>query len=309
MNQTNTVFISALVIISLGYFLKYKKIITEQEGKIISKLLMHTTFPALILVTMMRVHFEANLLLLPVISFCFSICSMLTASWVFKSQASKLRTLLIMGSGGYNLGLFAYPLIEGIWGPAGMVYAAMFDLGNSFAVFGLVYGTGVFLSDKNEGATVKENIKKAFLKIITLLPFQALFLGIVINLTNFELPHIMVEILDILARGNKVIVLLIMGIYLNISLTSETFKQVSKVLAIRYFWGLSVGFLCFYFLPFEPLYRNVLLIVLIIPVAMTLLPFSDELEYDTKIAGMLVNISMLISFAMMWALVIGMNLA
>ncbi len=309
MNQTNTVFISALVIISLGYFLKYKKIITEQEGKIISKLLMHTTFPALILVTMMRVHFEANLLLLPVISFCFSICSMLTASWVFKNQASKLRTLLIMGSGGYNLGLFAYPLIEGIWGPAGMVYAAMFDLGNSFAVFGLVYGTGVFLSDKNEGATVKENIKKAFLKIITLLPFQALFLGIVINLTNFELPHIMVEILDILARGNKVIVLLIMGIYLNISLTSETFKQVSKVLAIRYFWGLSVGFLCFYFLPFEPLYRNVLLIVLIIPVAMTLLPFSDELEYDTKIAGMLVNISMLISFAMMWALVLGMNLA
>jgi hypothetical protein len=308
MNQTNTVFICALVIISFGYFLKHKKIITENEGKVISKLLMHTTFPALIIVTMMRVHFEAKLLLLPVISLCFSIFSMLTTAWVFKGQGSKHRALFIMGSGGFNLGLFAYPLIEGIWGPAGMVYAAMFDLGNSLAIFGLVYGTGVFLSDKKEGVTVKENIKKAFLKIITLVPFQALLIGMIINLTQFKLPTILVDILDILARGNKVIALLIMGIYLNISLTSETFQQVSKVLVIRYFWGLVLGFLCFYFLPFEPLYRTVLLIVLIIPVGMTLLPFSDELGYDTKIAGMLVNISMLISFALIWALVLGMKL-
>jgi predicted permease len=309
MNQTNTVFICALVIISFGYFLKYKSIITEKEGKVISKLLMHTTFPALIIVTMMRVHIEAKLLLLPVLSFCFSIFSMLTAAWVFKRQGSKLRALLIMGSGGFNLGLFAYPLIEGIWGPAGMVYAAMFDLGNSLAIFGLVYGTGVFLSDKKEGVPVKENIKNAFLKIITLVPLQALLIGMIINLSHFELPTIVVEILDILARGNKVIALLIMGIYLNMPLNSKTFQQVSKVLAIRYFWGLTLGFLCFYFLPFEPLYRHVLLIVLIIPVGMALLPFSDELAYDTKIAGMLVNISMLISFALMWALVLGLKLA
>jgi hypothetical protein len=214
-----------------------------------------------------------------------------------------------MGSGGFNLGLFAYPLIEGIWGQAGMVFEAMFDLGNSLAIFGLVYGTGVFLSDKKEGVTVKENIKNAFLKIITLVPLQALLIGMIINLSHFELPTIVVEILDILARGNKVIALLIMGIYLNISLNSEAFQQVSKVLAIRYFWGLTLGFLCFYFLPFEPLYRHVLLIVLIIPVGMTLLPFSDELAYDTKIAGMLVNVSMLISFALMWALVLGLKLA
>ena len=309
MNQTNTVFICALAIISFGYFLKYKNIITEKEGKVISKLLMHTTFPALIIVTMMRVHLESKLLLLPIISLCFSIFSMLTAAWVFKRQGSKLRALLIMGSGGFNLGLFAYPLIEGIWGPAGMVYAAMFDLGNSLAIFGLVYGTGVFLSDKKEGVTVKENIKNAFLKIITLVPLQALLIGMIINLSHFELPTIVVEILEILARGNKVIALLIMGIYLNMPLNSETFQQVSKVLAIRYFWGLTLGFLCFYFLPFEPLYRHVLLIVLIIPVGMALLPFSDELAYDTKIAGMLVNISMLISFALMWALVLGLKLA
>jgi hypothetical protein len=56
------------------------------------------------------------------------------------------------------------------------------------------------------------------------------------------------------------------------------------------------------------LYRHVLLIILIVPIGMTLLPFSDELGYDTQMAGVLVNLSMLISFLMMWALVAGMSM-
>lgn len=309
MNQTNTVFLTALSIIFLGYFLKKKNIITEEEGKTISKLLMHTTFPALMFVTMLRVHFEWNLLLLPIISFCFSLITMSMATYFFKDFPRKMKAILIMGSGGFNLGLFAYPLIEGIWGQAGMVYAAMFDFGNSFAVFGLVYGTGVFMSDKNQGASITANTKKALLKIITLLPFQAILVGVFFNLTTIPLPQILLDILDVLAKGNKVIVLLIMGIYMNLYITPDLTKKVAKVLAIRYFWGLLLGFLFFYFLPVEQLYRNVLLIVIIIPVGMTIIPFSNELGYDTEVAGMMVNISMLISFAMMWGLVLGLHLA
>jgi malate permease and related proteins len=309
MNQTNTVFITALSIIFIGYFLKRKNIVTENEGKVITKLLMHTTFPALMFVTILRVHFEWNLLLLPLISFSFSLLTMFTAQLIFKDFTRKTKAMLIMASGGFNLGLFAYPLIEGIWGQSGMVYAAMFDFGNSFAVFGLVYGTGVFMADKNQGVSRKENVKKSLVKIFTLLPFQAILLGVFFNLTAFPLPQILIDILDVLAKGNKVIVLLIMGIYMNVSMTSELWQKVSKVLAIRYFWGLLLGFLFFYFLPVEQLYRNVLLIVLIIPIGMTIIPFSNELDYDTELAGSLVNISMLISFAMMWGLVLGLNLA
>lgn len=309
MNQTNTVFITALSIIFLGYFLKKKNIITEEEGKIITKLLMHTTFPALMFVTMLRIHFEWNLLLLPLLSFLFSLITMATATYFFKDFPRKMKAILIMGSGGFNLGLFAYPLIEGIWGQAGMVYAAMFDFGNSFAVFGLVYGTGVFMSDKNQASSVTVNAKNALLKIITLLPFQAILVGVFFNLTAIPLPQILLDVLEVLAKGNKVVVLLIMGIYMNLFMSQTLFQKVAKVLAIRYFWGFLIGFLCYYFLPVEQLYRNVLLIVIIIPVGMTIIPFSNELGYDTEVAGMLVNISMLISFAMMWALILGLNLA
>ena len=308
MNQTNTVFIMALSIILIGYLLKIKNIISESEGKIISKFLMHSTFPALIFVTMVRVKFELNLLLLPLIAFFFSVCTMLTARYFFRNQTSKMKAILIMGSGGFNLGLFAYPLIEGIWGQSGMVYAAMFDIGNSFAVFGLVYGTGAFMSEQNVEISKRENIKKAVWKITTLIPFQAVILGIIVNLIHFQIPEIAMNILDVLAKGNKVIVLLIMGIYLNFSIPKDVLKKTVNVLLIRYFWGFLLGGIFYYILPFELLYRHVLLIILIVPIGMTLLPFSDELGYDTKMAGVLVNLSMLISFVMMWALVVGLGM-
>ena len=308
MNQTNTVFVTALSIILIGYLLKIKNIISESEGKIISKFLMHSTFPALIFVTMVRVKFELNLLLLPLIAFSFSVLTMLTARYFFKSQAQKMKAMLIMGSGGFNLGLFAYPLIEGVWGQAGMVYAAMFDIGNSFAVFGLVYGTGAFMSEQNVEISKKDNVKKAIWKITTLIPFQAVILGIIVNLIHFQMPEIAMNILDVLAKGNKVIVLLIMGIYLNFSIPKDVLKKTINVLAIRYFWGLLLGVFFYNILPFELIYRHVLLIILIVPIGMTLLPFSDELGYDTKMAGVLVNLSMLISFMMMWALVTGLGM-
>ena len=36
---------------------------------------------------------------------------------------------------GFNIGLFAYPLVEGIWGQEGIKYFGMFDMGNAFIVF------------------------------------------------------------------------------------------------------------------------------------------------------------------------------
>jgi hypothetical protein len=54
--------------------------------------------------------------------------------------------------------------------------------------------------------------------------------------------------------------------------------------------------------------QSILIICVVLPIGMTLLPFSDELEYDSRIAGLLVNLSLLISFILMWSLVIGLKL-
>jgi malate permease and related proteins len=49
--------------------------------------------------------------------------------------------------------------------------------------------------------------------------------------------------------------------------------------------------------------KNVLMLCALMPIGLTILPFSDELGYDSRIAGTMLNISLLISFGLMWGLV------
>lgn len=300
MNSPNVVFGSALIIISLGYLLKSFGFIKESDAKSISRFLMHTTFPALIFTTMIRVELHVEFLWLPIICLVFGCVSSLIGFQVFKNESPKYRGVLSMSSAGFNLGIFAYPLIEGVFGMMGLTYAIMFDLGNSFINFMVNYGVGNYLSENSKKGNIYGHIIK---RIFSLPALQAMVFGLIVNIYSFEIPTLALDILDTMAKGNKPIVLLLMGIYFSARLPKETYMKVFKVLGIRYFLGLSVGLLFYYTLPFQAEFRNMLLVCLILPVGMTIITYSEELKFDTSIAAALVNISLLVSFSLMWFLV------
>jgi predicted permease len=300
MNTTNLVFGSALIIIGIGYLLKSLKFIEPQDAKSISKFLMHTTFPALVFTTMLKVKLSAALGWLPLIAMLFGFLSSYIGFLFFKKEAPSHRGILTMGSAGWNLGLFAYPLIEGIWGWEGLTYAIMFDLGNSVINFMVNYGMGTYLAG-NHGT--KNPYKHVLKKIFTLPPFQAMLIGLAFNIFKIPVLPLASDIIDTIAKGNKPMVLLLMGIYFSVRLPKTAYTKVFQVLGLRYVLGLSIGLLLYYTVPFEFQYRNMLLICLILPAGMTLITYSDELNFDTGIAAAIVNFSMLISFVIMWTLV------
>ena len=250
MNSPNFVFGSALVVISIGYVLKSLGFVTTDDAKKISKFLMHTTFPALVFSTMIKVQFTSELLWLPFICIAFAIlCSF---------------------------------------------------VGFQIINFILTYGMGNYFSAKAQKGNMWKHV---FKRIMSLFPFQAMVIGLLVNLLEIPLPFFLTSIVDTIAQGNKPLVLLLMGIYFSVRLPKKSFLKVFQVLGIRYLLGLSIGLLLFYSLPFDTHFRNMMLICIILPVGMTLITYSDELNFDTSIAGALVNFSMLISFALMWILV------
>jgi predicted permease len=230
----------------------------------------------------------------------FGFLSSFVGFLVFKKEGPTHRGILTMGSAGWNLGLFAYPLIEGIWGWQGLTYAIMFDLGNSVINFMVNYGMGTYLAG-NHGT--KNPVKHVLKKIFTLPPFQAMLIGLAFNILQIPVFPLAADIIDTIAKGNKPMVLLLMGIYFSVRLPKVAFAKVFQVLGLRYILGLSIGLLLYYTTPFEFQYRNMLLICLILPAGMTLITYSDELNFDTGIAAAIVNFSMLISFVIMWCLV------
>jgi len=305
MNQTNSVFLITLGIATMGYLIKRFDFVTENDGKSISKFLMHTTFPALMIVSTLRIKFEPTLFLIPFICIALGV-TMTAIGWFwFAKYPNPIRGVLTMACGGLNVGLFAFPIIEGIWGREGLVYVAMFDIGNTVITFGLVYSVGSYFAVKGE-ETVR--VRKVLKKIMQLPPLHGMVIGLTVNALKIELPAVAYDFLDVLAKANKPLVLLLMGIYMSFSLERSQVWAIVKVLTIRYSCGVIGVFLLYAFMPTPSLYRNVLIVCVVLPIGMTILPFADELNYNSRIAGVLVNISLLISFLLMWGLVVGLHL-
>ena len=306
MNSPNVVFGSALLVITMGYVLKSASFIKEHEAKHVSKFLMHTTFPALVISTMTRVEMSGELFWLPTIAILFGVSCSFIGYKVFKNDQSGNRAILTMGCSGFNLGLFAFPLIEGIWGWKGLAYAAMFDIGNSIVNFMITYGVGTYIVN---GGKSNISILGIFKKILLLPPFQAMLIGLAINLLQIPVPEMMMGIIDTIAKGNKPLVLLLMGIYFSVRLPKKLYQDVFKVLSLRYVLGFLVGYSFYFFSPFDTHFRNMLLICIILPAGMTLITYSEQLELNSNIAAAMVNFSMLISFLIMWVLVYTFHMA
>ncbi len=121
---------------------------------------------------------------------------------------------------------------------------------------------------------------------------------------NFQFPIFVSDLLDIIARANYALTLLLLGIYLNFKFQKEQWADILKVLLVRYSFGLIIGLTLFFILPFSLLYRGIILIGLILPIGMAVIPFSAEFKYDEKLVGMMVNLSLIISFVLMWFFIV-----
>ena len=301
MEQTNDVFIITIAIILLGFFLKKYNFISENDGKTISRFLMHTTFPALMIISTAKVKLDTSLLLIPVFAIVVGL-SMLIIAWIWFSNYEKaLRGILTMGVGGFNSGLFGFPIIEGLFGKQAMVYAIMFDIGNTIIVFGAIYSIGSYFSTNKKSQSGMKPILK---KVLTLPPVLGILLGLIINITKIKLPAIFFDFFEVLAVGNKPLVLLLMGVYLSFELDKKLIIAISKVIIIRVAVGI-VAVIGIFFLVndhFSSL-KKVLMLCTLLPIGLTILPFSDELGYDSRIAGTMLNISLIVSFVLMWVFV------
>jgi predicted permease len=139
MADVNSPFLFALILIVLGYVLKRTNLLNERDGEGIAKLLINVTLPALILNTITSIEIEPALVHLPVIALVYCFTLVLLPLFFFRKKNRALRGNLTLCSVGFSIGLFAYPLIEGIFGAEGLKNIAMFDIGNGCINFGLYY--------------------------------------------------------------------------------------------------------------------------------------------------------------------------
>jgi predicted permease len=214
-----------------------------------------------------------------------------------------------MAATGFNFGLFAYPIIEAIWGREGLQYVAMFDLGNAFVVLGLSYSLDSVFSPLQTGVGKAIDMGYVLKKLLRSVPLISYIVALLCNVMGLTFPVLVSNVISSVARANMAMVLLLLGVYLNFRMDKSFSKQLYAILLLRFILALLAGICLFYLLPFNKLYRTIVLIALILPVGFTVIPFSDEFGYNTRLAGAIANMSILISFVLMWGLILMFELA
>jgi len=308
MASPNQAFLTSMAVISVGYTARKWNVLPEESGKVLSRVILYLTFPALIYQTFARVNVQPSLIYLPLICLLYGALVLAFSLYLFREKPDALKGLLAMAVAGFNIGLFAFPLIEGVWGMQGLQYAAMFDIGNACIVLGLTYVTGAIYSPRRDPG---EKVGSRFVvkKLLGSFPLQMYVLALVVNLAGVQTPIWIADIIGVLARANMALVLVLLGIYLDFDWQKFSFRTIGSVLLIRYGFGLTLGLGLFFLLPFDLIYRSIVLIGLILPVGLTILPFSQEFGYDQKLAGSLASVTIVLSFSLMWLLISWLHLA
>jgi len=310
MTDVNVIFLTSILIVGIGYLVKKLKILKETDGETIAKIIFNVTLPAVILKYTTTIQFELSLVILPVISIACGIIMALLGIVIFRNHPIHIKGAMIMTMVGFNVANFFFPLVEGIWGQAGMQYVALVDAGNAFTIFVLCYILSTIFSPKNQEDAVKINIKFVLNRLIRSAPLLSYIVAIVINLSGILIPSFFSDLIDIIARANTALALLLLGIFLHLKFGKSEWISIIKVLVIRYSIGLLVGLSLFFLLPpsvFPPLFRIIICLSLILPVGLAVIPFSVENGYDQKLVTMVVNLTIIISFGLIWGLILTLN--
>ncbi len=311
----NTVFLSAVLVMALGYGLRKIGLVTREHGALLAKLVINVTLPALILETLPGVELSVSLLFLPLLALGHSAVAFLAATVLFRRRPPAERGLMTMCSMGFNNGLFAFPIVMGIWGTEAVRMLAIYDVGNGLTVLGINYvvagwfgglaAAGAAQGSAGVAATLGlgEALRRIGRTLITSVPMVVFLGALVLNLTGWRLPAPLERGVSTVAAANGALALLVLGIFQSLRVRRSDLPIIVRVLGLRYAVGALLAVSSIVLLGATPLYRQVLAIVFILPIGMTSIPFSVEFGLDTRLATTMVNLSIVVSFAIMWGVV------
>ncbi len=300
MGDANWIFIYSLLIVALGYLLKRLGILRENDGATLSKIILNVTLPAVVLRTVTKIALTPTLLLLPALSVVYTAFIIVVGLTVFRRSENRAKGLSLMSIIGFNTGLFAFPIVHAVWGQVGLQYIAIFDLANSFMFFGVNYMIADYYSKRDDPNRRPVSVTYILANLVRSVPLLSYIVALALALASVQLPDFLNGLLDIPARANSLLVLLLLGVYFRPTIDRSHAAQMAKLLLIRYGIGAAVGLLLYLLLPLPHLVRVIMATALILPVGLTVVPFSAEFRLDYRFASVMVNVTMVVSFACMW---------
>ena len=281
--------VSLFIIMIIGIYARKKDIITDEINKGLTDILLKISLPLLI-ISSFNITYSDELKLNVMKSFYYSIItfviSVIVSKILLKLIKSNNKYILQFSNVFSNCGFVGFPIVEGIYGKEGLIYASVFNM--IFTIFVWTYGVSLFT-----GGISKENIKK----VISNPSIIAVCIGMLIMIFKINLPSIILNPIETVGSITSALSMLIVGaIIANINI-----KDYIKDLSLYY--GVVIKLLIIpiliYFvlllLPGPLKVIKVMVLLSAMPTAAMAPIFAESFEKDRGYASVLLFLTTLFS--------------
>lgn len=296
MSSVNLQLLVSTAIIAIGWVLR-RTLLGEADTLALIKVVFNVTLPALVIHTLGRATLDPSLALLPLLAVAHGLfMAALAALVLFRGRPRRERGELSMLMPGLNIGLFAYPFVEGSLGQAALPILGMFDVGVAFCAFGISFALASHYAQE-EGAVDWRGILGRVARSVPMIAYAA---SLAVGLAGLRWPELLLEVAAVPARANRPLALLLLGMTLDFRSGAGRWGDVARALGARYAVGLTAGIALFLWLPQDPLFRAVVLVCFALPPPLIPLSYAVQFGYDHRFVGLLQNVANVVSYALLW---------
>lgn len=277
-----------VIMISIGFILTRKGMLTDRGASEITRIILYIVTPCLIISSFTQSNGDVTLLemlLSAVIMTAAFVINILLSKLLFKKEPDERRIVLRFTLIFSNMGFMGMPLVQGIVGGKGVIYASFGII--VFNLFSWTYGYRMMNSQA-----------KLSIKTILLNPGMiGILIGFPLYLFEIKLPAVLEEPISGLAALNTPLAMIIIGSYIaKVSIHSFiSDKSVYKMTAFRLLIAPAIFFLLLLLIRPGPELFVSSVIQASTPVAANAVMFAVAYKKDSELASKSVAVSTVLS--------------
>lgn len=288
-----------ILIIAVAYLFKKKGIFKKEDANLLGVMLLNINLPCVIISGFRTFQFDTSLIIAIFICIAASLGSLVVSYFVSRNASKESQALHMIGSTGYNIGIFTVPFVSSFMSANAVVCALMFDIGNAVMVFGTTAAITSAVVNKQKTNPIPAIIKKLF----TTVPFVTYMCVLITVLLGIKLPSGVYVITDIGTSATSFLAMVMIGIMIEFNIKKEDAKEAASAILTRYGYSLVVCVLI-YMLPYDIEARKAMIIAMCSPLSTAATVFGRQLGCKESVLGVFNSLNIVISMILIISIVI-----
>ena len=286
-------------LVVIGFIVRKREIIGEQARKDMIDFCLFVTLPFNILNSFLgewNFSMLASCGIILLLSAGYNAISVLVSFLLYNKKEDRQQKTLRYGTIVSNGGFLGNPVLEGIYGTAGALYASVF----MFPVRVVMWSVGVSVFLKGH----KQNVWK---KILTNPCIVVMFVGAAIMGSGLVLPEFMTKTINGISNCNMPLSMMLIGMFLaEINPKGLIDGTMVFYTAVRLVGIPAIIFALTAFLPIDPMLRGVTVIIAGMPAPITTALLSAKYGGDERYATGMIFLSTICSLLTLplWSLIL-----